>query len=208
MHIRPPTPNDKASPTQPSSTALSLDRLVKDLNETLLKDDDVIIRLLFPLLGFSFYLPPELWNLIEDYFNDYLRFELIGKAVRSDPTLQRRLWQLIEDSKVCEKDASKEKKKLIAASNAITLLNFAKISFDGCDLHHIRIPGARLEGAILRNAQLQGADLRGVFFRGACLERANLSWANMSEVNFGEKNYLCLTALSLMLAAILWMVII
>src|SRR5688500_11139307 len=72
-----------------------------------------------------------------------------------------------------------------AATNAMTLLNVCRESFDGRDLSKIRIVGADLSGADLEDTRLVGADVRDVNFFGSCLRRADFSGANLSGAGFG-----------------------
>jgi len=78
---------------------------------------------------------------------------------------EARLFQLIDGSK----DNSFP---VIASSNAITVLNAARVSFSGRDFSDIRIPGADLSGAILDNVNLENADLTHVTLSGAWLHGA------------------------------------
>jgi uncharacterized protein YjbI with pentapeptide repeats len=52
----------------------------------------------------------------------------------------------------------------VAASNAISLLNAAKINFNHMDLKGIRIPNANLSRSQFDSADLSGAYLVGVDF--------------------------------------------
>ena len=60
----------------------------------------------------------------------------------------------------------------LAASNAITLLNQARVTFSGLDLSGIRIPNADLCYSICDSTDFSGADLSGVKFRKAWLKNA------------------------------------
>jgi len=77
----------------------------------------------------------------------------------------------------------------LAASNAITFLNAAKVSFSGMDLSGIKIPGADLSYGIFDQARLQQANLTQVNFQGAWLRQCDLTEALMLGVNFGELPY-------------------
>lgn len=43
---------------------------------------------------------------------------------------------------------------IIAAKNAISILNAARVSFSGFDLSHIKVPGAKLNRAIMHHTNL------------------------------------------------------
>jgi WD40 repeat protein len=62
----------------------------------------------------------------------------------------------------------------IASSNAITVLNTARVPFSGRNLSGIRIPGADLTGAVLDNTNLENGDLSNVTLTGAWLHGTNL----------------------------------
>jgi uncharacterized protein YjbI with pentapeptide repeats len=79
----------------------------------------------------------------------------LAEIVKEDSSFKEQLFTWIQLSKVDPQMAT-------IAANAISILNFAKISFWGRDFHGIRIPGAYLEEAILTNVDLRKADLRGV----------------------------------------------
>ena len=96
---------------------------------------------------------PSIVNFLVDTITDY-------------PVFQNHLWAIIEHSKI-------EPKVAIAAANAATVLNAAKISFSGKNLVGVRIPGSNLSFSLLDRAQLQNADLQGVDFQGSWLRNAD-----------------------------------
>ena len=98
--------------------------------------------------------------------------------------LQENLFKIIEKSRFTEISEYS-----LAAANAATILNFARIAFSGRNLSGIRIPGADLTGAILDNTNLEGADLREARLKGSWLQGANLKEANMEDSFFGELEY-------------------
>ncbi len=81
-----------------------------------------------------------------------------------------------------------------SASNAITVLNRARVSFSGMDFRKIKIRGADLTSAILDNTNLEGADLTDVILVAAWLYKANLQYSILQGVNFGELPYLAIGA--------------
>ena len=72
------------------------------------------------------------------------------------------------------------------ASNAITLLNLARLSLSGRDLSGIKIPNANLCYSCCDSTNFTGADLSGVQFRHAWLKNANLTKTNLTNIQFGE----------------------
>jgi len=92
---------------------------------------------------------------------------------------EARLMKLIEDSR--NPDFS-----TIASSNAMTVLNAAKVAFSGKNLVNIRIPGANLMGAILDNTNLENADLSHVTLSGAWLHGTNFKNALLTNVSLNE----------------------
>jgi uncharacterized protein YjbI with pentapeptide repeats len=74
----------------------------------------------------------------------------------------------------------------IASSNAISMLNAAKVNFIGMDLKGIRIPNANLSRSQFDSADLSGAYLVGVDFSSAWLRNVKFDSANMTDVEFGE----------------------
>jgi len=68
-------------------------------------------------------------------------------------------------------EASKEAAhhvSIIKASNSATILNAARFSFSGLDLHSIKIPGANLINGIFHRTNLSLADLSNCKLAGAC----------------------------------------
>ncbi len=75
----------------------------------------------------------------------------------------------------------------IAAANAITILNEARVSFSGMDFSSVNIPGADLGFSNLQNADLRYANLTRVNLSQANLKNANLQRAILHDVEFGEE---------------------
>lgn len=78
----------------------------------------------------------------------------------------------------------------IAATNAITILVRAGVSFNGADLRGVRIPGADLSGGQFDSTHFQGADLKDVNFTSSWLRQVDFSGAQLEGVSFGEQPYL------------------
>ncbi|ETO29863.1 WD repeat-containing protein [Reticulomyxa filosa] len=88
--------------------------------------------------------------------------------------LKSRLFRIIE--------ASKHNSNInIAASNAITILNFARISLNNQNWNNIKIPYAILDHAFLEGTNLQNAYLNQVSFFQAFLNKVNFSNASMTQ---------------------------
>ncbi|KAG0371443.1 hypothetical protein BGX24_001665 [Mortierella sp. AD032] len=80
--------------------------------------------------------------------------QFLAERVNQDPSFQQQLHDAIEQSKT---DSS----ATTAATNAITILTIAGVTFHGANLCGIKIPGANLSYGQFDSAQLQGADLTG-----------------------------------------------
>jgi WD40 repeat protein len=114
----------------------------------------------------------------------------LAERVQQDDKLKQRLFGVLEESKFDERVE-------VGAANAITILNYAGVSFSERKLKRIRIKGADLSKAILDSVDLREADLRGVNLRGTWLNHAKLGGALMQKVEFGESSYLkCENAIS------------
>ena len=74
----------------------------------------------------------------------------------------------------------------IAAANAITILNRARIAFSGLDLSSIHIPDADLSFALLHFTNLTEANLERVILMQAYMADANFSKSNMLEIELGQ----------------------
>ncbi|KAF9293752.1 hypothetical protein BGZ88_004954 [Linnemannia elongata] len=74
----------------------------------------------------------------------------------------------------------------IAATNAITILVRAGVTFNGAELRGVKIPGADLSGGQFDSAQFQGADLTGADLSRSWLRQVDLSGAQLNDIRFGE----------------------
>lgn len=113
--------------------------------------------------------------------SEVLKF--MAERVAQDETLKARLFEIIEESK-------HEARIQIAAANAMTILNYAGVSFSGHDFRRIRIPQADLSQAILDSCDLREADLRNVSLYGTWLQNAKLGNALIENVQLGEFPFL------------------
>ncbi|KAG0300314.1 hypothetical protein BGZ97_003297, partial [Linnemannia gamsii] len=109
--------------------------------------------------------------------------QFLCERVKQNPGFQAQLLAVIHKSKIAASVTT-------AATNAITILVRAGVSFNGADLRGIRIPGADLSNGWFDAAQLQGADLRDVNFSRSWLRKVDFSGAQMEAVRFGELPFL------------------
>ncbi|KAF9127409.1 hypothetical protein BGW39_005893, partial [Mortierella sp. 14UC] len=109
--------------------------------------------------------------------------QFLCERVQKHPNFRSKLLTVIEQSKIDATAAT-------AATNAITILVRAGVSFHGANLQGIRIPGADLTGGQFDSAQLQGANLTNVNFTASWLRQVDVSRAQLSGVRFGELPYL------------------
>ncbi|KAK3818069.1 MAG: WD40-repeat-containing domain protein [Linnemannia elongata] len=109
--------------------------------------------------------------------------QFLCDRVRLDLDFEHHLRAVIDQSKT---DSS----ATIGATNAITILVRAGVTFHGADLRGIKIPGADLSEGQFDSAQFQGADLTHVNLSRSWLRQADLSRAQLEEVRFGELPYL------------------
>ena len=133
----------------------------------------------------------ELKNFSTDPSNSILNYPILEEKnirtfvveqIKKEADLQDELIKLIHLSKNSELWS-------IAASNAITVLNQAGMTFAGLDFSDIKIPNADLSGGQLDNTKLSNANLTKVKLKGAWLHRAKLNGSNMSGAYFGEMAY-------------------
>ncbi|KAG0269267.1 hypothetical protein BGZ95_002140 [Linnemannia exigua] len=103
--------------------------------------------------------------------------------VKLHPTFEHQLRAVIDQSKTDTSSA-------IAATNAVTILNRASVSFNGADFRGVRIPDADLSNGQFDSVQFQGADLAGANFARSWLRQADFSSANLEDVTFGELPHL------------------
>ncbi|KAG0280977.1 hypothetical protein BGZ95_007652 [Linnemannia exigua] len=109
--------------------------------------------------------------------------QFLVERARQDASFQKQLLDEIEYSKT---DSS----ATIAATNAITILVKAGVSFNSADLRGIKVPGANLSNGQFDSTRFQGADLTGVNLSKAWLRQADLSNVQLKGVRFGELPYL------------------
>ncbi|KAG0077907.1 hypothetical protein BGZ90_006307 [Linnemannia elongata] len=109
--------------------------------------------------------------------------QFLCDRVTMHPHFEQQLRDVIERSKTDSSAA-------VAATNAITILVKAGVTFHGADLRGIKIHGADLSDGQFDSVQFQGADLSGVNFSRSWLRQADLSGAQLESAQFGELPYL------------------
>ncbi|KAF9537274.1 hypothetical protein EC957_008518 [Mortierella hygrophila] len=109
--------------------------------------------------------------------------QFLCDRVKSTPGFEQQLRAVINLSK-------SDETATIAATNAITILVRAGVTFHGADLRGVKIPSADLSGGQFDYVQFQGADLTGVNLSRSWLRGADMSGAQMDGVQFGELPYL------------------
>ncbi|ETN98564.1 hypothetical protein RFI_38928, partial [Reticulomyxa filosa] len=97
--------------------------------------------------------------------------------------LKSRLFRLIESSK-------NNSKVSIAAANAATILNAARVSMSYQNWDKVNISDAILDYAFLEGTSFKEAILDNVRFYKACLNYTNFTNASVNQINFGEYGYL------------------
>eukprot|EP00002_Diphylleia_rotans_P040774 TRINITY_DN9752_c0_g1_i1.p1 TRINITY_DN9752_c0_g1~~TRINITY_DN9752_c0_g1_i1.p1 ORF type:complete len:2198 (+),score=378.02 TRINITY_DN9752_c0_g1_i1:187-6780(+) len=120
----------------------------------------------------------EPWEALDTALDEGVLRNLSRRAA-SEKSFQKELFDIVRQSK-------DDPRKSHAASNAITILNFAQVSFTVMDLRGIRIPRANLSRALLESVNLSDADLTEVNFSEAYLSNAILENADLNGCNFGQ----------------------
>jgi WD40 repeat protein len=109
--------------------------------------------------------------------------QFVSERVNPDPDFKQQLRSVVDQSKT---DAT----ATIAATNAITILVKAGVTFHGVDLSDIKIPGADLSDGQFDSALFRGADLTSANLARTWLRRVDMNGAQMEGVQFGELPYL------------------
>lgn len=107
----------------------------------------------------------------------------IADAIEMDIELQRCLLVIVKSSGMFLRNIPSIE---LVASNAITILNAAKISFSRMDLSNVCISGANLNGGIFDATNFNGATLRNVDFNGAWLRDTNLEKSDLLDMKLDE----------------------
>jgi len=108
--------------------------------------------------------------------------KFFAEKVDQDEDLKQYLFEVLE--------SKYEERVQIAATNSITILNYARVSFAQKDFSHIRIPGADLSYSNFDHTDLRESDLRNTTLNSSWLNNAKLGGALMKDVKFSEWPFL------------------
>eukprot|EP00002_Diphylleia_rotans_P002792 TRINITY_DN117_c0_g2_i1.p1 TRINITY_DN117_c0_g2~~TRINITY_DN117_c0_g2_i1.p1 ORF type:complete len:1908 (+),score=350.86 TRINITY_DN117_c0_g2_i1:127-5850(+) len=108
--------------------------------------------------------------------------KFLADLAASNYDFRNRLINIVLSTK--EKESSDAFAK--AASEAITILNYARVPLHGQDFQKVRIPNADLDQAVLQDVDFTGADLRGVSLKDANIRGCKLDKAKMENLDFGQ----------------------
>jgi hypothetical protein len=111
--------------------------------------------------------------------NDAVMMQMLVDRILADAKFKQFLFELIFSSRNNES-------MHIAAANAITALNYAKIPFSGIDFSGIKIPRADLSGAILDGTNLSNANLHEAILFNCFLRNTNLKNSILAEAKFAK----------------------
>jgi WD40 repeat protein/ankyrin repeat protein len=106
--------------------------------------------------------------------------QFLSDRVDEDKLFKKTLFDRVNASR-------KNREASIAAANAITILNKAKVNFSGMNLSGVKVSRADLSGALLDSTDLSEADLTDTVMNGAWLRDANFSRTTLTKIHFGEK---------------------
>ena len=88
----------------------------------------------------------------------------------------------------------KDKKIVVGAANAITILNRAKMPFSAMNLQGIQIPGANLQNSIFHRSHIERADLTGCNLESSFMSQASISGTIFEGVEFGARPYISINS--------------
>jgi len=98
---------------------------------------------------------------------------------------KQQLKEIVLFSKNQSQNMQQDKRRIIAAANAITILVAGNVGFSGYDLSRIRICGANLNDGMFSMTDFSEADLSGVGLRNCKLDGALFDKTKMAEINLG-----------------------
>ncbi|KAG0288350.1 hypothetical protein BGZ96_007854 [Linnemannia gamsii] len=128
-------------------------------------------------------LDPECPLFTRNLLDEPAVIQFLSERVQENVGFKDQLLEVVEKSKSDTSMAT-------AASNSMTILVRAAVTFHGHDFRGIRIPGADLSGGQFDSALFQEADLTNVDLSMSWLRKANFTNAKMEGVRFGELPYL------------------
>jgi WD40 repeat protein len=117
--------------------------------------------------------------------NDPVMIQMLADHIIADAFFEEFLFRLLFASREANHMA-------IAAANAITALNYAKVPFSHMDLSHVCIPDADLQGGIFDGTNFSYADLSRCNFKNAYLSNAKFIACKTSGIYFGQLPYIAL----------------
>lgn len=110
----------------------------------------------------------------------YIIVRFLAEFVHSSLEFREALFQIIDSSK-------EEPSMEIAAANAITVLNVARVSLSGRDLKGTHLSGADLSHLVCNGADFSGAQLKEVKATGISAEGADFSGCDLRGISFLEQ---------------------
>ena len=124
--------------------------------------------------------------IVEDVSLIKFIVEVVKEKADFKDQLKNIIFQSRKESKnMSVEEEKKDKGKVIAAANAISILIAANVSFSGCDLNKIRICGANLNDGMFCVANLSEADLSGVILENAKLDGALFYRTKLTDLKMG-----------------------
>ena len=119
---------------------------------------------------------------------------LLAECVTKSPSLKNQLFKFIELSKPnippTDEYPKTGSKAAIAAANAITVLNAARVNLSGKDFEGVHIANAVLSNALLTRTNLSKADLRNVKLNDAILDYSTIAGCNADGLELGQKPFI------------------
>ena len=119
--------------------------------------------------------------IIEDVF----LVKFIVEVMKEKEEFRQKLKEIIIFSRIQSQNKDQDRRKVVAAANAITILVAGNVSFSGTNLSKIRICGANLNDGMFSMADFTEADLSGVILENCKLDGALFYKTKMEEVKLG-----------------------
>ena len=119
--------------------------------------------------------------IIEDVF----LVKFIVEVMKEKEEFRQKLKEIILLSRIQSQNKDQDKRKVVAAANAITILVAGNVGFSAANLSKIRICGANLNDGMFSMADFTEADLSGVILENCKLDGALFYKSIMEEVKLG-----------------------
>jgi len=119
--------------------------------------------------------------IVEDVF----LVKFIEEVIKENQEFSQKLMDIVLFSRHQSQNGDEDKRRIIAAANAITLLVASNIGFSGSDLSKIRICGANINDGMFSMVDFSEADLAGVFLENYKLDGALFYKTKMAEAKLG-----------------------